>query len=70
MRETTALGAAMTAGIAARVWKDIEELKMINREDPTIFQPLVPQGVGSYMYRRWERAVEMSRGWTEGANIA
>lgn len=60
----------MTAGLAARVWKDTEELKTINREDHTIFLPQVAQEVSGYMYRRWEKAVEMSRGWMEGAKIA
>lgn len=70
MRETTALGAAMVAGFAAGIWKDVEELKTINREDHTIFQPHLSEKVSDCMYKRWEKAVEMSRGWMEGAKHA
>jgi glycerol kinase len=41
MRETTALGAAIAAGIAVGVWKDFNELKEINRKDRTIFRPQI-----------------------------
>lgn len=70
MRETTALGAAMAAGFAAGVWKDVEELKTISREDHTVFQPQLSKTDSDYMYKRWEKAVEMSRGWMEGAKVA
>lgn len=70
MRETTALGAAMTAGFAAGVWKNIEELQTINREDHTFFQPKISKTDSDYMYKRWEKAVEMSKGWMEGARVA
>lgn len=70
MRETTSLGAAMAAGFAAGVWKDIEELRAIQREEPTIFQPRLSQTDSDYMYERWEKAVEMSKGWMEGAKVA
>ena len=63
MRETTSLGAAIAAGFAVEVWKEFEELKGINRENHTIFQPRISRGKSVAMYRRWERAVEMSRGW-------
>ena len=67
MRETTALGAAMAAGFAAGVWKDIEELKTVNRDEQTYFQPQLPKIDSGYLYKRWQKAVEMSQGWTEGA---
>lgn len=68
MRETTALGAAIAAGFAVGVWKEFEELREINREDHTIFQPQISKRESDYMYKRWEKAVEMSRGWMEGAH--
>lgn len=70
MRETTALGAAMAAGFAAGVWKDVEELRTIKREEPTIFQPQISTTDSDYIYKRWEKAVEMSKGWMEGAKAA
>lgn len=67
MRETTALGAAIAAGFAINMWREFEELKEINREDRTIFEPQISPEESDRMYARWERAVEMSRGWMEGA---
>lgn len=65
MRETTALGAAIAAGFAVDVWKEFNELEEINREDRTIFKPALSQEASNKMYQRWERAVEMSRGWLD-----
>ena len=65
MRETTALGAAIVAGFAVDVWKEFEELKEINKEDRTIFKPQIPQEESARMYRRWTKAVEMSKGWLD-----
>lgn len=64
MRETTSLGAAIAAGLAAGVWKDLDELKGLNREDRTVFDPRLSKKESIKMYRRWERAVDMSKGWT------
>lgn len=65
MRETTSLGAAIAAGFAVDVWKEFEELKEINREDRTAFHPQISKEQSAKMYRRWDRAVEMSRGWLD-----
>ena len=66
MRETTSLGAAIAAGFAVNAWKEFEELKEINRKDRTIFRPQISAEERGKMYKRWERAVEMSRGWLKG----
>ena len=65
MRETTSLGAAISAGFAVDVWKEFEELKEINRKDRTTFHPMVPEKTRVKMYQHWERAVQMSRGWID-----
>ena len=65
MRETTALGAAIAAGFAVDIWKDFDELKEVNRTDRMVFKPKVSQGHSAKMYKRWARAVEMSRGWLD-----
>ena len=65
MRETTSLGAAIAAGFAVDVWKEFEELKEINSEEHTIFRPQISSEASRKMFERWERAVEMSRGWLE-----
>jgi glycerol kinase len=65
MRETTALGAAIAAGFAIGVWKDFDELKQINQQGRTAFEPKISDEDSQKMYKRWTRAVEMSKGWTE-----
>lgn len=65
MRETTALGAAIAAGFAIDVWKEFEELTEINREDRMIFKPKISKEASNKLYKRWERAVRMSRGWLD-----
>ena len=67
MRETTALGAAIAAGFAVNVWKEFDQLKEINRADRTTFQPRLPQEKSKSMYKRWIKAVEMSKGWLDPA---
>ncbi|KAI9711147.1 MAG: hypothetical protein M1812_007251 [Candelaria pacifica] len=64
MRETTALGAAIAAGFAVDVWKEFEELKEINRADRTVFKPRISEEESTKMYRRWDKAVHMSKGWS------
>ena len=65
MRETTSLGAAIAAGFAVDVWKEFEELSEINSKDHTIFKPRISNEASRTMFERWERAVEMSRGWLQ-----
>lgn len=63
MRETTSLGAVIAAGFAVGVWKGFDELQQINRADRTTFKPQLSKEASDRMYQRWEKAVEMSRGW-------
>ena len=65
MRETTALGSAIVAGFAANVWKEFEELKKINSEDRMNFKPEISKEASERMYAKWEKAVEMSKGWLD-----
>ena len=65
MRETTALGAAIAAGFAVDIWKEFEELKELNRADRTVFEPQISNKESAAMYKRWSKAVEMSKGWIE-----
>lgn len=65
MRETTALGAAIAAGFAVGVWNDFEDLKEINTEDRTVFKPQIPREQSERMFKKWEQAVEMSKGWSK-----
>ena len=63
MRETTSLGAAIAAGLAVGIYKDLSELEDINREDRTVFRPQKNARESAAMFRTWTRAVEMCRGW-------
>ena len=60
--ETTALGAACLAGLAAGVWKDVEELKDIWSPD-RVFTPELDMQHRERILREWHRAVERSAGW-------
>jgi len=63
MRETTALGAAIAAGLAAGVWESFEDLKNVNVEGRNIFKPQTSEEKASKQFERWEKAVQMSKGW-------
>ena len=62
--ETTALGAACLAGLAAGVWKDVEELKDIWSPDH-VFAPELDTQHRERILREWHRAVERSAGWAD-----
>lgn len=63
MRETTALGAAIAAGFAVDVWKTFDELKEVNTAGQTTFEPQLDAAASKKMFRKWERAVQMCKGW-------
>lgn len=68
MRETTALGAAIAAGLALGLWRNFTELRDINRAGGAVFEPSVPREKSAEMFALWERAVSMSRGWLKRDN--
>ncbi|KAJ9485155.1 hypothetical protein VN97_g8203 [Penicillium thymicola] len=63
MRETTALGAAIAAGLAVGLWHNFAELRDINRSGGVVFKPQVPPHESAEKFGQWEKAVQMSRGW-------
>lgn len=63
MRESTALGAAIAAGIAVGVWENIDELQHVNTEGQTVFKPEIERAEADDRFSLWEKAVKMSRGW-------
>ncbi len=67
MRETTALGAAIAAGLATGVWDQLADLRNVNRAGRRLFQPNPDRPRFARMVRKWEQAVEMSRGWVRSA---
>ena len=62
VQETTALGAAYLAGLAAGVWSTLDEVGRHWKLD-TEFTPAVPASVADTRHAGWRRAVDRSRGW-------
>lgn len=63
MRETTALGAAIAAGLAVGIWRNFAELRDINRAGGAVFEPQITRQESATKFGQWEKAVRMSRGW-------
>ncbi len=61
--ETTALGAAYAAGLAAGVWPDLDTLRRHWREDRR-WEPRWSSDQRDEAHARWQKAVERSLGWT------
>ena len=61
VRETTALGAALLAGLAEGVWST-EEVAGLWQEE-AVFNPRAPQSVVDDRHATWRRAVDRSRRW-------
>ena len=64
IRETTALGAAYLAGLAAGVWKDLEEIRGLWACD-TVFTPDMEEEQRQRMLADWDDAVGRSRNWAK-----
>ncbi|WP_200809476.1 glycerol kinase GlpK [Intestinibacillus massiliensis] len=64
IHETTALGAAYLAGLAAGVWKDRNELQSLWRCETT-FAPHMPAEERAHLLKGWGKAVGRSQDWAE-----
>ena len=62
--ETTALGAAMLAGLAAGVWKSLDDLSAVWQAGKE-YTPAQPKTATQPAVERWHKAVERSRAWEE-----
>lgn len=62
--ETTALGAAMLAGLATGVWKDMDALSAIWNADVRLI-PQMEDEKRVEILRQWHRAVERCKRWIE-----
>jgi len=60
--ETTALGAAYLAGLAAGLWKDTDEIARLWQPQRT-YEPAMSRDQCETLYAGWKRAVERTRGW-------
>ncbi len=61
--ESTAMGAAFLAGIQVGLWKqeDIDQNRPMNR----IFKPTFDRVKRKRLYKKWQKAVERTKGWEE-----
>ena len=62
--ETTAMGAAYLAGLAAGYWKDKEDVKK-NRETDRIFRPSIETDVRLRRIKGWHKAVTYAYNWAK-----
>ena len=60
--ETTALGAAYLAGLAAGFWANPEELRL-KRQGDLRFEPKIDSAERTERRARWQRAVERAKNW-------
>ncbi|MES2649877.1 MAG: glycerol kinase GlpK [Bacteroidota bacterium] len=62
VNETTCLGAAYAAGLAAGYWTNLEDLKR-NHQVSQNWQPAMDTNLRNHLYKRWKQAVEKSMDW-------
>ena len=62
--ETTAMGAAYLAGLAAKFWKDIDDIKK-NRKIDKEFLPNMSEEERCKELKGWNQAVKATFGWAE-----
>ena len=65
--ETTALGAALLAGLAVGVWKDMDEIGSIWRKDLGL-EPQMTEEERQKVLDGWHKAVQRSMNWIEPEN--
>lgn len=65
MRETTALGAAIAAGLAMGIWNSVDDLKDVNKEGRTIFKSKITDQKREEMYHGWKEAIKRAFGWAD-----
>jgi glycerol kinase len=62
MTETTALGAAFLAGLAAGFWKGVQAISELPREERR-FEPRMPRSHVDNLRERWNEAVSRTKSW-------
>ncbi|XP_006461787.1 hypothetical protein AGABI2DRAFT_185889 [Agaricus bisporus var. bisporus H97] len=72
MRESTALGSALCAGAAIKLFgwdlNKPETLKDVNVKGSVEFQPRLVFAEREKRWKGWQKAIERSRGWEEGVD--
>ncbi|KAI8880435.1 glycerol kinase [Backusella circina FSU 941] len=65
LKETTALGAAIAAGLAVGIWKSEEDLDHVNNKKVQVFKSQITEEKREKMYIGWKEAVTRSLGWAK-----
>jgi glycerol kinase len=60
--ESTALGAAFLAGLGVGVWKGLDEISALPRQERR-FEPNLPRSKASAMRQRWNEAISRAKSW-------
>ena len=63
IKETTALGAALLAGLAVGVWKDLGEVRMQLGSSFVQFMPQMDEKIRETKLEGWHKAVNRSLSW-------
>lgn len=66
--EATVTGAAYMAGLSCGLWKDLDELSALWKED-RVFEPEMSQERRDRLYEGWVAAVETTRGWAKKVTL-
>ena len=66
--ETTALGAAYLAGLAAGLWKNTDEIAKKWRSQAT-YEPDMSADQREMLYSNWKRAVDRAKGWQKAGGV-
>lgn len=73
MKEVTALGAAIMAGLAVGVWKDLADVTMRHSLSEGSLSRFTPNSSAEQRrqgFHQWQRAVERATGWVESTDTA
>ncbi|MCP6059672.1 FGGY-family carbohydrate kinase, partial [Klebsiella pneumoniae] len=64
IRESTALGAALLAGLSTGFWQDLEEIKAKSTIEKT-FRPGIETTERNIRYSGWKKAVARAQDWED-----
>ncbi|GBE62218.1 glycerol kinase [Babesia ovata] len=63
--EATCAGAAMLAGIQAKLWNDVEDVRQLIRERPKKWMPQMSDSERNILIKYWNIGVERSMSWNQ-----
>ncbi len=64
IKETTALGACLLAGLSVGVWSSLKEIKSLEIKG-TSYKPVMSEEDRDFYLRHWHKAVKMCQGWAD-----